>query len=279
VKSKGSFLTSGFKIRYNDDMAKEIFFSLLEEWMKKHRLPLMPVIWGITCLIIGILILTGLQGYSSAEKGMAQQFNSQQLSLAQQAARGIESFLAETQQTFSLVTLLPEIQNFSGEKSREGREAVLQKLYENSSGKIQLLFFLSADGQKISSYPPEIWKKLGNPNMGSLSKQKGRGVPEQGVIRFIFPQTGGSEAGKSKSEVSALITTSVFRGGEFVGTLGCLLDFNQISQRFLAPLHPGKSGGSWMINQDGSFVAHYEAELVGQDAFSARRSQNPKFSY
>jgi PAS domain S-box-containing protein len=34
-----------------------------------------------------------------------------------------------------------------------------------------------------------------------------------------------------------------------------------------------------MINQDGRFVAHYEAELVGQDAFSARRSQNPKFSY
>ena len=87
-------MTSGFEIRYNGVMVKESFLSL-EEWMKKHRLPLMPVIWGITCLIIGVLILTGLQGYSSAEKEMAQQFNSQQLILAQQAARGIESFLGE----------------------------------------------------------------------------------------------------------------------------------------------------------------------------------------
>ena len=60
-------MTSRFEIRYNGNMAKEFFFSLLEEWMKKHRLPLMPVIWGITCLIIGILILIGLRGYSSAE--------------------------------------------------------------------------------------------------------------------------------------------------------------------------------------------------------------------
>ena len=167
-------MTSGFEIRYNGAMVKESFLSLLEEWMKKHRLPLMPVIWGITCLIIGVLILTGLQGYSSAEKGMARQFNTQQLILAQQAARGIESFLGEIRQTALLLTLLPEIQNLGEGKSREGREAILRKFYESFSGKIQLLFLISADGKRVSSHPPEVWKKLGEREAGSLSRAKGR---------------------------------------------------------------------------------------------------------
>ncbi len=260
-------------------MMKEPLITFFEEWMKKHRLPLMPVIWGITCLLIGVLILIGLQGYSSAEKGMAQQFNSQQLSLAQQAARGIESFLNEIRQTVSLVTLLPEIQNFSGGKSREERQTILRKLYEGSSGKIQHLYLISADGRKISSYPPEIGKKLDEREAEFLSGRKGGDRPEQGEIQFIFPPGDGSETGKAKREVSVLIATPIFRSGEFMGILGCLLDFNRISERFLAPLRPGKTGGSWMINQNGRFVAHYEAELAGQDAFSARRSQNPEFSY
>ena len=66
-------MTSRFEFRYNGAMIKESFLSLLEDWMKKHRLPLMPVIWGITCLIIGVLVLTGLKGYYGAEKGMARQ--------------------------------------------------------------------------------------------------------------------------------------------------------------------------------------------------------------
>ena len=272
-------MTSGFKIRYNGAMVKEAFLSLLEEWMKKHRLPLMPVIWGITFLIIGVLILTGLEGYSSAERGMARQFNTQQLILAQQAARGMESFLGEIRQTVLLLTLLPEIQNFEEGKPREGREAILRKFYESFSGKVQRLFLSSADGERVSAYPPEAWKERGEREAGFVSLAKGGRLPGQGIIQFVFPQNDGSETGKSKREVSALITIPVFRGGEFVGTLGCLLDFNPISERFLATLRPGKTGGAWMINQQGRFLAHYETELVSQDAFSARRNRNPNFSY
>ena len=272
-------MTSGFKIRYNGAMVKEAFLSLLEEWMKKHRLPLMPVIWGITFLIIGVLILTGLEGYSSAERGMARQFNTQQLILAQQAARGMESFLGEIRQTVLLLTLLPEIQNFEEGKPRERREAILRKFYESFSGKIQLLFLSSADGERVSAHPPEAWKERGEREAGFVSLGKGGRLPGQGMIQFVFPQNDGSETGKAKRAVSALITIPVFRGGEFLGTLGCLLDFNPISERFLATLRPGKTGGAWMINQQGRFVAHYETEFVGQDAFSARRNRNPNFSY
>ncbi len=49
--------------------------SLLEERIKRYHLPLMPVIWGVTCLIIGGLVAIGLHGYNSTEKAVATQFN------------------------------------------------------------------------------------------------------------------------------------------------------------------------------------------------------------
>ena len=76
--------------------------------MKKYRLPLMPVIWGVTCVIIGGLVAIGLYSYYSAEKAMAEQFNRQQLVLAQQAAQGMEIYLGDLRQTLPLLTRLPE---------------------------------------------------------------------------------------------------------------------------------------------------------------------------
>jgi len=59
---------------------------------------------------------------------------------------------------------------------------------------------------------------------------------------------------------------------------GCLLDFNRIGERFLGTLRPARPGR--LDDQPGRrFVAHYETELVGQNAFSARRDRNPGFSY
>ena len=84
-------------------MPSQSIIPRLEKWMKKYRLPLMPMIWGVTCLIIGILIAVGLYSYTSAEKAMADQFNQQQLVLARQAAQGIESHLGNLRQTLTLL--------------------------------------------------------------------------------------------------------------------------------------------------------------------------------
>lgn len=260
-------------------MSRESFLPRLEEWMKKHRLPFMPVIWGLTCLIIGILVLVGLQGYSGAEREMARQFNSQQLILAQQAARGIEGALEEVRQNIRLLAALPEIQTLTKGASREGRETILANFYQAFSGKIRLLFLTSAEGRTILAYPPEGADEADLRAGGRLTRGGGDAPLVQEGIQFLFSRSG--EAGEAQSGRRAwvLVATPVSRGGEFAGALGCLLDFDRVAERFLETLRPGKTGGAWMIDREGRFVAHYEAALVGQDAFSARRDRNPNFSY
>ncbi len=40
-------------------MSNQAIISRLEEWMKRYRLPLMPVIWVTTCVVIGVLVGIG----------------------------------------------------------------------------------------------------------------------------------------------------------------------------------------------------------------------------
>jgi hypothetical protein len=260
VKSKGSFLTSGFGIRYNGAMAKESFLSLLEEWMKKHRLPLMTVIWVITCLIIGVLILTGLEGYSGAERGMARQFNTQQLILAQQAARGMESFLGEIRQTALLLTLLPEIQNFGEGKSRKGGKRFCGNSMRVFPGNSAPLLGIGG-WEKGLVPPPEGWKKLGEQRRVSFPGGK---TSEQSYSIRLSPKTG--RRAKIEAGGFGADHDPGFRGRGLLGTLGCLLDFNRISERFLAT-SAGQDRRSLDDRSGRPFVAHYETELVGQMPF------------
>src|SRR5512139_2884349 len=117
-------------------MSNQAIIPRLEEWMKRYHLPLMPVIWGITCLIIGILVAIGLFSYSSAEKAMADQFNQQQLVLAKQGAQGMEIYLGTLRETLTVLTPTPEARNLK----EEGREEDLKALWETSGGAFDFLF-------------------------------------------------------------------------------------------------------------------------------------------
>jgi len=232
----------------------------------------MPVIWGITCLMIGVLILAGLHVYSSTEKAMAVQFNHQQLKLAEQAALGIGNSLREVQQTSSLLAVLPEIQNLQSKKDPKEPGKILQKFYESSGGKIQLLFLAASDGNLVYAYPPEAWETSTDKNPRLFPLIQNLRAGDKGKIQFIFSQG----ATESKRVISVLLSCPVLQNRKIVGTLGCILDFGQISAPYEQALRMGKAGGAWMIDREGRFIAHYEGERVGEEALG--KNQNPDFS-
>jgi two-component system NtrC family sensor kinase len=256
-------------------MEKESIIHLLEARMKRYHLPLMPVIWGVTCLIIGGLVAIGLYGYYSAEKAMTKQFNTQQLMLAQQAARGIENFLADLRETTFLLTQIPAVQSPQGEMGEES----LRILYEKFGGKVNFLFLEDHRGILTSAYPPSMRKGLMGRNFSSQpyfqkARRKGKPVIYNGVLeeRDKIPA-------RRQPFRSILIAAPIFRKGEFIGILGCGLDIDKISERYVNPIRSGLTGGSWMINQEGKFIAHSNPELVGKDAFADRKVRDPGLSF
>jgi PAS domain S-box-containing protein len=242
----------------------------LEERMKKYHLPLMPVIWGITCLIIGILVAIGLFSYSSAEKAMADQFNQQQLVLAQQGAQGMEKYLGSLRQTMTVLTRTPEARNLK----KEGGEEDLKALWETSGGLFDFLFRIDNRGELLSSYP---LKKPEGPAGGFFHLrphlEKARATGKSVVVHAgSFP--GEKTADPPSRFGSILILCPVFEGPESEGFLGAGVDFKRIYQQFVHPISSDTRGSSWMIDGEGIFIAHEDPSFVGKDAFSARKDRD-----
>jgi PAS domain S-box-containing protein len=255
-------------------MPNQAIIPRLEEGMKKYHLPLMPVIWGITCLIIGILVAIGLFSYSSAEKAMADQFNQQQLVLAQQGAQGMEKYLGALRQTLTVLTRTPEARNLK----KEGGEENLKALWETSGGAFDFLFQVDDRGGLLSSYPLKKLDGLAGEFIHLRPHlEKARATGKSVVIHASsFP--GEKTPDPPPRFGSILILSPVFQGPDSAGFLGAGVDFKRIYEQFIHPISSGARGSSWMIDGEGRFIAHEDPSLMGKDAFSARKDRDPGLS-
>jgi PAS domain S-box-containing protein len=254
-------------------MEKESVLHRLEARMKRYHLPLMPVIWGVTCLVIGVLVAVGVYGYYAAERAMAKQFNTQQLMLAQQAARGIESFLSDIRETATLLSQGPTVQNSQGADGKS-----LRILYVKFGGKVNFLFLQNPQGVVTLAYPPQPLKGMIAKDFSSqpyFQKAQRTGKPAMSGFSLMSREKTSDEPPGIES---ILIAAPIFRRGKFGGILGCGLDLRKINERYITPIRSGVTGGSWMINQEGKFIAHYDPDFLGKDAFTSWKQPGPDLS-
>jgi two-component system NtrC family sensor kinase len=257
-------------------MPSRSIISRLEGRIKKYRLPLMPMIWGVTCLVIGLLIIVGLYSYSSAEKAMVDQFNQQQLVLARQAAQGMEGYLGNLRQTLTLLTRIPEIQNPEKKGTGPRGEEALRVLGEQLGGAVDFWFRVDDRGNMISSYPAKTLEDMTGKGFDFrpyFRKARTTGNPSLVPVR---PSAG--DRSQPPRFGFLLLLSPVFRGSEPAGFLGAGIDFKKIYARFVHPIRSGDQGASWMIDQEGKFLAHDDPNFLGKTAFSARKERDPGLS-
>lgn len=224
----------------------------LEKFMHRYHLPLMPAIWAVTCIIISGLIIIGLYSYYSAEKAIAHQFNSQQLSVIKQTASSIENFLMEIRHDIFLLTFLPQVQKLSLENAEE----TLKSFFDNMQGKIEFFIFQDERGNFLS-YPA---KKNSPPASGGLISAVHLEKIRKEKAPIIIEGT--SKAGLSVPDL-ILITTPIFEGNNFRGILVGGLKFEILKEKFLLSLPLGATGSSWLINHKGIILAQAQAKLAG----------------
>ena len=276
-------MTWGRRSRYNPSMnfaasEKESIIDRLEKIMRKYHLPLMPVIWTITCVIIAGVVILGWQDYNFAEKSMIRQFNSQQLMLVEQAARGFEEFLNDVRQTTTLLARLPEVQNVLDRPGEEAAEQILKEIFKLYNDKAKFLFLADGEGKQLVLYPDV--SPDGNYeerfNFAPLVQEAAR--KGKNIVKNVIPRKESRKPDKGPRSGWILMAVPMPRPSKKGGILGCGLDFQEIYGRYVQPIGSA-SGGSWMINEEGKFIAHYDPDFLGKDAFTARRERDPKVTY
>ena len=241
-------------------------------------MPLMPIIWTITCLIIAGVIILGWQDYNFAEKSMTRQFNSQQLMLVEQAARGMEDFLNDVRQTTALSARLPEIQKVIDNPETAKPEPILKEILRLYNDKAKFVFLAGPAGKRLTIYPevsPEgnFAEKF---NFVSLVQEAGR--KRKIVVKNVIPSKESRSAEGGMRSGWILIAVPIGRASQIAGILGCGLNFQEIYGRYVQPIGSASSG-SWMINEEGKFIAHYNPDFLGKDAYAARRERAPNLAY
>jgi len=207
------------------------------------------VVCGVACALLFSLF------YKEAKNSAIAKLNDEQMIHAQQAARGIEDFFALWTRSLNSLAKMDEII----ENDAVGHR-YMKLFYEANQEQILAITRLDEHGRIIHNFPQ-------SGSVGSdISAQKH--VREllrdhQPVISDVFKAVEGVEA--------VALHVPVFKGSEFKGTIGILINFQSIARRYLDVIKVGKTGYAWVVSRDGTQLYSPIPRFTGQSVFETMK--------
>jgi len=194
---------------------------------------------------------------------VADRFNQEQLTIAQNVARLIERELAFLKRE---ILMLREDEALNGPEPTLETNRIIQlsltRVIESGVWKIEIV---DLEFQKIHIFTPNRqWyskkEDMGSLNLPGIEELKGKGV------WVSQPQV--SASGIRMTLASAL-------PGELPRVLLFNVNISWFLSPFLRDIRSGQTGYSWVIDQKGRFLYHPRAEFLGKDAFEVRDKAYP----
>ncbi len=204
----------------------------------KRRYVFLPFILLSFCLLFISL-------YKEVRNNTIEEFNRQQMLLAQQAAKSIERIFLDYFQDLSFLSALPDISAFSPEG-----EKIIQAYFAESREIITAVTRASEEGRIVYTIPA-------NPDVigADISYQthiKTLLDTRQPVISDIFRAVQGYE--------TIAYHIPVYNDSVFTGSLALLLSFDRITQGYFENIKIGEEGYALVYSQNGTILFAPEPE-------------------
>ena len=194
-------------------------------------------------------------------------FNSQQIILARQAASQIDAMLHDF--GVELMTLR-RMRSGMDDAAVEGQmKAMVERT--GQKGLIQV-GFVTEEGRLVEAHgdragwagsAEEIGRECGPDESGRLAL---------GPLRI-------EKTGEKPWDVRGALCTGIDRGGEGTETLFTLIDVSVMVAAVTGSIRSGTTGYAWVIDEAGTFLYHPERAFVGKNAFTARKERKPFVSF
>lgn len=238
----------------------------------------------LTALLLGAVLVLGWMSSKKVTEVVTKDFNEQQLVLAHHAARQIENNLNILRKELTLLGLSPSIQYFEKVSlaSRMGityssvkEEGVREIRYAESTG--GRAYILNANGYKIRAASPEDIAYL-----RWAGHKKNKGIILTSEVRpASYGDNGATLIAKMAVPVwqVSLDETNPVAKNEFSGVLTFVIDATPLIERLVKDIRSGKTGYAWVMDEEGIFLYHPEAEFIGKNAFEARKEKKPTISF
>ena len=215
--------------------------------LRSALVPAVIAVWLVAC---GWLIWSI---YNQVQAGTSAQVAAQQMTLAQQAARGIEGHFANLFGDLRLLAGDERIAQWSAAGARE-----LERYFHANAGEAQSITRMGPDGTILYTFPNR--ESTGSAIAGQAHVQKLMAT-QAAVLSDVFTSVQGYR--------SIALHVPVFRGGTFDGSVAILIPFDIVAERFLAGVGIGRSGYAWVISRDGTVLYGPVARQIGTSVFTA----------
>jgi signal transduction histidine kinase len=238
----------------------------------KNREVLTPLIVILAFLfILSLIIIIGQIFHQTLRNEMADQFNKQQLLLAQQVAINVESFLDHVYKDISVIARLPDIMRVG--RSAQARAVVEGIHFHIESDILVALRVLDRRGTILydSGYPRREGDSLADTKY--FIRARTLRANEHLVTDLMNVVVERPDSKQFIIAVPIYQTSSGSQDLQFNGVVLAVLSVDGLTQKYLLPVKSGTRGYAWMMDSDGTLLYHpTQPQMLGKNLFHTEPS-------
>lgn len=249
--------------------------------VSKHALALLVT---VNLILLGTSIYLGLKSANQMREIVKEDFNQQQLVLAQHTAGLLEQDINFLKRELSTLNFSPSIQYLEPLTWANRMRATLSSVKEEGVVEIVRLDREGrrahlVDGRGLDHVTTGAYKD--SPFLEWAGKPKNKGRVYVGPVCTAVPNYMG------RLIVVMAVPTyeeSVDKphphpSGAWSGVLAFYIDAHHLAGKFTRGIRSGKTGYAWIMNNQAILLTHPERDFVGKNAFTVRTARMPAISF
>ena len=199
----------------------------------------------------GVCVFLFYTFYKEAKNNAIKHANETQMVHAKLAARGIEGYFETWIGVLDGLSKMDDIID----NNVEGKH-LIKMLYETHTHEIYAIVRVNENG--IITYLPYPQRKIGD-NISSLKHIKEINKYHRTVVSEMFTSSDG--------ENIISVHVPVFKGKDFKGSIGIIINYENLTKHFLSEIKIGKTGHAWVITREGTELYSVNPKFVGKSIF------------
>ncbi|HJV78051.1 MAG TPA: cache domain-containing protein, partial [Paludibacter sp.] len=189
--------------------------------------------------------------YNEVKNTAIRHINETQLVHAKVAARGIEGYFANWTGVLNALSKTDDIISNNADGKR-----LMKLLYEAHQNEILSI-------NRVNEKGIIIYSSYGNTKIGAdisgLKHIQQLLKHHQTIISDMFTTVEGAN--------TISLNVPIFKGTNFIGSIGILINYQNIAKRYLDEIKIGKTGHAWVISHDGTELYSPEPGFTGKSIF------------
>ncbi|MGA9752426.1 MAG: ATP-binding protein [Acidobacteriota bacterium] len=253
-------------------------------WYQNRRVvPLIGMVAAAALLVAAFIL--GLVSFGKMRQVVSQEFNQQQLVLAENLAGLIHQDLDFLRRELLVLNESPSLSQPGSEGWRSRLQVTLRSVQSDELLEIR---YVDSSGETCEVCDARGRVRLERGNYAEEPYFRWARRPENRGRVYLGDRLPVEEARLGSRPLLLLATPHypVAREGleprppdAFSGVLLFVVDASALATRFTENARSGTSGYAWVIDEKGTFLAHPMRDFIGQNAFTVRRRKDPRMGF